>query len=267
MKKVISLILLPAFFVTIVLQDFALAKAADFPLEAESRVYSLAVLDLEPSGRISVADAAKITDRMRQELQSTGMFELMSKNQVMSGLANSNLLETGCSTVECAIEAGKLLGTKLVANGTINKIGPLYFIEVQLVHVKSGQVVQKVKEEVDGDFKKLEASVPALTKKLVGTASTATSSTRSENSGQSQNITPVENSESTTSPADEENMVEGASKSKSGSGKTLLVAGLVAVGVGAGIFAATAMGKDDNGNGNGGGGVDPRTLPQPPTFP
>ncbi len=264
MKKVISLILLPVFFVTIVLQDFALAKATDSPSQPESRIYSLAVLELEPSGRISVADAAKITDRMRQELQSTGMFEVMSKNQVMSGLANSNLLETGCSTVECAIEAGKLLGTKLVANGTINKIGPLYFIEVQLVHVKSGQVVQKVKEEVDGDFKKLEASVPALTKKLVGTTSTTASAARSENSGQSQQMTPVENSETTTSPADEAGMVEGSNKGKSG--KTLLVAGLVAVGVGAGIFAATAMGKDDNGNGNG-GGVDPRTLPPPPTFP
>lgn len=266
MKKAISLILLPALILTMVLQDLALAVTAGAGADLESRVYSLAVLDLEPSGRISVADAGKITDRLRQEMQATGMFEMASKDQVMAGLAGTTLLETGCSTVECAVEAGKALGVKLVANGTINRIGPLYFIEVQLVHVKSGQVVQKVKDEVDGDFKKLEARIPALTKRLVGTTTASSAAARPAQSAEPpQEMTAVENSASTDTSDTESEPAQDTGKSKSG--KTLLVAGLVAIGVGAGIFAATSMGKDDN-NGNGNGGdIDPSTLPAPPTFP
>ncbi|MDZ7269090.1 MAG: DUF3280 domain-containing protein [candidate division KSB1 bacterium] len=267
MKKVISVILLPAFILTIVLQDLALAAPAGEGADPEGRVYSLAVLDLEPSGRISVADAGKITDRLRQELQTTGMFELLDKDQVMAGLAGTSLLESGCSTVECAIEAGRKLGVKLIVNGTINRIGPLYFIEVQIVHVKSGQIVQKVKDEVDGDFKKLEARIPTLTRRLVGTPS-AGSATRqpAQTAESSQEVTAVENTAPTqTAPPAAEPAPD---SSKSRSGKTLLVAGLLAVGVGAGIFAATAMGKDNNNNGNGGtGGTTPGTLPSPPTFP
>lgn len=261
MKKVISLILLPAFIFTIVLQDLAYAGPESLPSDAESRVYSLAVLDLEPGGRISVADAGKITDRLRQELQATGLFELMSEDQIVSGLSSSTLLETGCSTTECAVEAGKLLGVKLVANGTINKIGPLYFVEVRLVHVKSGQVVQTVKEEIDGDFKKLEASIPAVTKRLVGYASANATANQPTASEQEQEAVPVENSESTTEASTEGRTAPNENKSKTG--KTLLVAGLVAVGIGAGIFAAKTIGKDDTGNGGG----DPGALPSPPTFP
>lgn len=266
MKKAISLILLPALILTLVLHDLALAMTVGAGANLERRVYSLAVLDLEPSGRISVADAGKITDRLRQEIQATGMFEMVSKDQVMAGLAGTTLLESGCSTVECAVEAGKALGVKLVTNGTINRIGPIYFIEVQLVHVKSGQVVQKVKDEIDGDFKKLEARIPALTKRLLGTTTASTAAAQPAQSAEPpEEMTAVENSASSdpSVPTSE----PGQDTGKSNSGKTLLVAGLLAIGVGAGIFAATAMGKDDNNKNGSGGGIDPSTLPAPPTFP
>ena len=251
MRKIISLTLLFAFSWTILVQDFVAARPTVDSPESGAGKYSLAVLELEASGRVSVSDARRLTDRLRAELERAGMFQVMGKAQQEGALANSSINASGCSSTECALQAGKLLGTKLVAYGTVSMAGPLYFIQVQMAHVKSGEVVQNISEDFDGDFQALEDHMPMIVRKITGSASQSATSSSPATSGRTWESEGASNWEAAQSDPEQK------------SGNKALVIGLVAASViGGGILISQALKDDDNppppASGN---------LPNPPTFP
>jgi len=240
MKKVLAVILLGAFTGTILLQD--LAMAAD-----KRGQYTLAVLMFETNGRISGGEATLLTERLQTELQKTGVFELMDRASVAATLERVSFSEVGCSDLDCAVQAGRNLGAQVVVNGSVRKSGSLYFIDVNMVHVGSGQAVNSVKEDFDGDFDRLKNYMSAVARKLVGVP----------NSNEMQSVSRQE--------AAEADAGEPIGINEDGRGGTnFFMIGLIAAGaVGAGVLISKAAGKDgdNNGNGNGAG------LPRPPNFP
>src|SRR5574342_933823 len=134
--------------------------------------YTLAVLPLEASGRITPEEASILTERLVAELERIGTFIVTPLNTVIATLANGG---AGCNTVECGVQAGKQLTTQLVVNGSVRKVGQLYFIEAQMIHVNSSQVVQRVSEDFDGDFQRLQNLMPTVARKLVGKSASSRS--------------------------------------------------------------------------------------------
>lgn len=268
MKRFITLMVLAAFGATIFLQDvMAAGPRSEEPASAGAK-YSLAVLELEGSGRVSSSEAGRLTERLRSEFGGAGIFEVMSKSQLETALQTAGLSMMGCSTQDCARQAGRAAAAKLVAFGSVGKTGSTYDLKVQLVHVKSGQIVQTVRENFSGDFDALEAHMATVARKLMGpssqgmTAAAPSSSTGSmsgqEASGQSQSQSTWDTSAS-----------ESYSDDSNGGGNKALIIGLAAVGlVGGGILISQAL-KDDDGNNNNGNPPPPApgTLPNPPTFP
>jgi len=213
--------------------------------------YTLAVLPLESSGRITVDEAKILTERLAMELEKTGTFIVTQQSAIMATLPNGG---NGCSTVECGIQAGKQLTTQLVVNGSVRKVGQLYFVETQMIHVNSGQVVQRASEDFDGDFERLQNLMPAVARKLIGKSAAASSSgemTTTEYGG----------ADSGNGDASSNN-----TEYRSGGNKVLIYS-LVAVGaVGATIGITQLTKSSDNKNDN-----KPPTsggnLPNPPSFP
>jgi len=267
MKKVVTSMVLLAFASTIILEDVAAAGPRSNDTANASAKYSLAVLELESSGRVSSSDASRLTERLRSEFGGAGIFEVMSKSELESALQAAELSTMACSTLECALPAGRAAATKLVAFGSVGKTGASYDLFVQLVHIKSGQVVQTVRENFTGDYDALEAHMALVAHRLMGAAggSAAASSTPSGNMTSPETVTqtPPESSYETT-PS------ESYSDNGERNGNKVLIIGLAAVGlVGGGFLISQALKSDDNNNNNGGnppptpGG----TLPNPPTFP
>lgn len=274
MKKIITWKLLFAFAATILLQDVTAVHAR--PAEAQSGAkYSLAVLDLEGSGRVSSADADDLSERLREELRRAGVFQVMEKSALKSALAARNLNMSGCSTKECAIQIGRAAGTKLVIAGSVSKVGPIYLIQAQLVHVKSGEVVESVREDFDGEFESLQNHMAVVARKLSGqnqsaSTSAAPSAYNPSSRDEMSQASATEQSNAMNPEQDTFDFQERAvsNKSSKGGGNTALVIGLVAVGaIGGGLLINQALKKDDNGN----GGTNPPpvngNLPNPPTFP
>jgi len=219
--------------------------------------YNLAVLPLEPSGRITANEAEILTSRLSAELERTGIFIVTAPGTVAQTLANGG---TGCSTAACGAAAGKQLGVKLIVNGSVRKVGQLYFVETQMIHAGSGQVVERANEDFDGDLEGLQNLMAAVARKLVGKSALLNGGASSEAPAQELKTTEY----SGAGTAEPGRGAENTASYSSGSNK-VLVYGLVAVGaVGAAIGISQLTKGSDN-------KTKPPTngsnLPNPPSFP
>ncbi|MDZ7293007.1 MAG: hypothetical protein ONB44_24675 [candidate division KSB1 bacterium] len=227
--------------------------------------YSLAVLPLEAAGRISPREASTLTSRLVAELGKTGIFTITEQAVVEATLQTAGLLEAGCSSVECGKQAGKLLSTQLVVNGSVRKVGQLYFIEVQMIHTNSGSVLQKVSEDFDGSFERLQNFMATVARKLVGktSGSASTVSSIQKTSAIEQSTAASERSGSETA-GDTSGSSEKTTEVKRGSNKFLVIGAVAAGAIGAGVLITQAT-KDS-------GSKKPpdntlTELPGPPKFP
>jgi len=88
-----------------------------FPVKVQSQdLINVAVLDLEGRG-ISALEAATLTDRLRSEMVSVGAFQVVERGQMEMILQEQGFQQTGCSSAECAVEVGKLLGVSKMITG------------------------------------------------------------------------------------------------------------------------------------------------------
>jgi TolB-like protein len=217
--------------------------------------YTLAVLHLEVNGRITAEEGAALTSRLAAELAGTGIFIITDQSVVESTLQTAGLSETGCSTTECGMQAGKLLSTQLVVNGSIRKVGQLYFVEAQMIHSNSGQVVQKVSEDFDGDMERLLNFMTTVARKLVGKSAASTGAVRTvSDTPEMQSAAAPEQSGMTTGGDTYGGGSSGStpaqtSEVRSGSNKFLYI-GLAAVGAAGAVIGITQLTKDSGGKSN-----------------
>ena len=209
-----------------------------FPLtvEAQDRM-AVAVMDLEGRG-ISAMEAAPLTDRLRSEMVNVGVFQVVERGQMEMLLEEQGFQQTGCTSAECAVEMGKLLGVQAMATGSIGKLGTMWTLDVRMFDVGTGEISKVSSRNFQGGVEGLLDLLKVVTRDLAGL--------------------PTEEEQ----PAAEEPVAEVAQpKKKSGGFLKLLL--LVAVG-GGGYYAYSEGMLDDL---LGTGAEDLPFPPDPPTEP
>ena len=98
---------------------------------------TVAVLDFEGRG-INILEAATLTDRFTSELGKTGAVRLVDRNMVDEILTEQGFQQSGCTSDECAVEVGALLGVQFMISGSIGKLGETYTIDMKMTSVESG---------------------------------------------------------------------------------------------------------------------------------
>ncbi|MFH0797663.1 MAG: hypothetical protein V2A65_11555, partial [Candidatus Omnitrophota bacterium] len=53
---------------------------------------------------------------------------------------------SGCTSTECVIKAGRLLGARKVFSGTIGKVGTTYVVTLKLFDIETGEI-ERIEEE------------------------------------------------------------------------------------------------------------------------
>ena len=263
MKRIISMIVLFGFSLLLFSQELLYA------IEIQKQKYTLAVLPFEAQDRVSDSQALQLGDVLASELAQYDIFRVKNLNQTNQVLEANDIDPLKCSTKICAIEAGKILGTRLVAKGTVRKAGPLYFLEVSIIHVFSGKTVQYVKDEFQGNFGQLKNHMKVVAQKLVGMkpgSARAVGQTRATEPVATPQETAVSTSEE-SAPGEEQPIEISGSESqnlrKGGKGKWLVLGLLVAGGIGAGVYYSQ-QNKTNTGSGT---NTQTTILPVPPTFP
>ena len=96
-----------------------------------------AVLDFEARG-INEREAKTLTDRFSSALGKTNKVILVQRTMMKEILEEQGFQQSGCTSDECAVEVGALLGCQYMISGAIGQIGNSYTIDVKNVSVESG---------------------------------------------------------------------------------------------------------------------------------
>ena len=132
--KNILIFLFSFFFLISVQQTYAQSKK------------TVAILSLNSVG-ISESEAKIITDRLRTELFKTSSFNVLEREKMREILIEQGFQLSGCTSDECIIEAGKLIGVQNMVAGYIGKIGNIITLNVRIIDVESGQIIKTATED------------------------------------------------------------------------------------------------------------------------
>ncbi|MCK5358217.1 MAG: hypothetical protein KAJ48_07460, partial [Elusimicrobiales bacterium] len=115
----------------------------------------IAVMDFKTIGdKASLGQGA--AEILRTTLIETGNYTIVERSMLNQILAEQKLSLSGIVNSKDAINIGKILGAKLIAVGSIVKLGRTYTLNIRFVSVETGEVVQgkkltaKSKEEIPG---------------------------------------------------------------------------------------------------------------------
>ena len=110
-------------------------------LFAQESQKTLAVLDFEGRG-INTLEAATLTDRFTSEIGKTERMILVDRSMVEEILNEQGFQQSGCTTDECAVEVGALLGVQFMISGSIGKLGETFTIDAKMTSVETGASVE-----------------------------------------------------------------------------------------------------------------------------
>ncbi|MDP8206352.1 MAG: PEGA domain-containing protein [Candidatus Electryonea clarkiae] len=102
--------------------------------------WNIAVLDLDLSGGVPASYQRTLSDRLRQELLNTGKFTVIERNAMEGVLSEQGFQMSGCTSDECAVQVGRLLGVEFITAGSIGKVGTVHTISIRIVDVETGEI-------------------------------------------------------------------------------------------------------------------------------
>ena len=135
-------------------------------LLSQSKKLSIAVLKLDAYG-ITDYEAATLTDRLRNELFKTRVFRVMEREQMEEILKEQGFQQTGCTSSECLVQVGQLIGVNRMVGGSIGKVGQTYTVSLRLIDVETGEIIKIATKDVFGKIDALlTASIPQIAKDI-----------------------------------------------------------------------------------------------------
>lgn len=110
------------------------------------KVKTIAVMELDAVG-ISANEAKIITARLRTELFNSNKFVVLEREKVENILVEQGFQLSGCTSNECVVEAGQLLGVQQIVAGSIGKIGNIYTTSIRLIDIQTGKIIETATED------------------------------------------------------------------------------------------------------------------------
>lgn len=120
--------------------------------------YNVAIVKMQVSGGIPESYSVAFTDRLRVELFNTGAFNVMERNEMDEILKEQGFQMSGCTTDECFVQVGKILGVNHIVAGSVSKIGNLYTITLRLISVETSKTIKAIPVDYKGEVEELASS-------------------------------------------------------------------------------------------------------------
>ena len=119
------------------------------PLFLFAQKSNVAILQFD-AANITEAEVGILTDRLSTELVKLGSFTVVERAQMEEVLKEQGLQQSGCTTSECAVEVGALLGVDKMITGSIGRIGSLFTLSARIIDVETGEILKQVSLDVSG---------------------------------------------------------------------------------------------------------------------
>jgi len=112
---------------------------------------TIAVIDFD--GRnISAGEVATLTDRFRDELTKTNQYVVVERGKMEEVLREQGFQQSGCTSDECVVEVGQLIGVQQMVGGSIGKVGNVISVSARIIDVESGEIINVTTYDHTGDI-------------------------------------------------------------------------------------------------------------------
>jgi len=113
---------------------------------------AMAVIDFEPIN-ISPGEALALTERFRTEIQMIDTINVyIDRSSMEMVLLEQGFQQTGCSSDECAVEMGQMLGAEEIIVGSIGLIGSTYSVNIRSISVENGKINRTASRDFRGEI-------------------------------------------------------------------------------------------------------------------
>jgi tetratricopeptide (TPR) repeat protein len=134
------------------MNDTDLVRQRDEIKGAPSRSkLNIAVIELNPHG-VSENEASALTARVRSELFNTHKYNVAERENMANILEEQGFQQTGATSDENLVQAGKLLNVQYMLGGSVSKIGQTFSISLKLINVETGGIESFVTEDIQGSM-------------------------------------------------------------------------------------------------------------------
>jgi hypothetical protein len=93
--------------------------------------------------------------KLETSLIESNRFTVIAKNQREQILEEMKFQSSGVCDEECAVEIGKMVGAEYLMLGDIIGFADLYQINIKIVNIEKGDIVEKVTKEIQGNLSDL----------------------------------------------------------------------------------------------------------------
>lgn len=148
-------------------------------LLAQGEKINIAVLRLDPI-HITEEEAQILTKKLSSELVKIGKYTVLDRGEMEAILQEQGFQQTGCTSSECAVEVGQLLGVQKIIAGSVGKLGSIYYTEIRMIDVETSRIDQTVDHNQEGSIEKvLLNSLPYVASQLSDGATVSSMMTES----------------------------------------------------------------------------------------
>lgn len=162
MKRFLSAFISATFLYAILIPPF---------LHAQSDRVFLAVLDLDVSSGIPDYAKVSLSDLLREQLWKTGRFRVVDRNNMERIMKEQGFQLADCTSKECAVQVGRLLGVQKMVTGNISMLGKTYILSAQMTDVETGEIVRMASDRCSGcELDQLLTSIDEVAKEMAGVA-------------------------------------------------------------------------------------------------
>lgn len=109
----------------------------------------IAILDFDGEG-ISKQALIALTNQFRGNLVELKSHTILDRGKMSDILKEQGFQLTGCTSSECAVEAGKILNVRKMISGSIGKVGATYTINISLLDVQSSRIEKSYNRTYSG---------------------------------------------------------------------------------------------------------------------
>jgi len=149
---------------------FFLVTVINPPLYAQTeKPKFIAVLDLEVAKGLPGEAKVTLSDLLREQLVNTGRFRVVDRNNMDKVLKEQGFQLSDCTSKECAVQVGRMLGVEKMVTGNLTKLGQTYIISVQMTNVETGEIEQMASDRCAScEVDQLLDTIVTVASKLAG---------------------------------------------------------------------------------------------------
>jgi len=116
----------------------------------------------------SAAEVSAATDRLQDLLLRTNRFQLVDRDRIDAVLKEQAFQQTGCTSTECAVQVGKVLGVRKLITGKVTKLDETHWVvSAALIDVESAETLRAPSLPYEGRFFDfLQNGIPVLADRL-----------------------------------------------------------------------------------------------------